>query len=615
MHLFEKIRTEIIDFANRSFGQVPDPATISIGPTNKEFTGDVTVVVFPLVKLLRRSPVEIGDLLGEHLTNNISEVSTFNVVQGFLNLSLDHKFWKQFLVEAETQGLTFGNHPSVGEKVMIEYSSPNTNKPLHLGHLRNILLGWSSAMILEAAGFEVVKVQVINDRGIAICKSMTAWKKFAGGATPASTQRKGDHFVGDYYVMFEKAFTQEYIDWQQSEEAKLLFSKLAKEEQSEKAFFKDYKNIYFNTHSALGQEARMMLQDWENGGEETLALWNMMNAWVYAGFDETYDKIGVSFDKLYYESDTWKLGRREVLEGVKKNKFFKKVDDSVWVDLTSTGMDEKILLRADGTSVYMTQDIGTAIMRFSDYGIDRMVYVVADEQNYHFKVLFEVLHLLEQSFADGLHHLSYGMVDLPSGRMKGREGKVVDADDLMKEVIDKAKMVAQEKGELSNLSEDEKNEIFRKIGLAALKFFILKVNPKKRMTFDPEASVDIHGQTGPYVQNAYVRIQSILRRAKDLVYGQGEGYDKLSDIECSISNQLFIYPGLVKRAAKEYDPSIIANFLYDLAKAYHRFYHDLPILNATEPGATGFRLKLCRVVANVLEHGMLLLGIEMPDRM
>ncbi len=613
MHLLEKIRTEIVDFANREFGQVPDPDTLSIGPTKKEYEGDITVVVFPLVKLLRKSPIEIGAMLGEHLTGRIKEIANFNVVQGFLNLTLDHTFWKLFVKETLQQEVRFGNHPSVGEKVMIEYSSPNTNKPLHLGHLRNILLGWSTSKILEAAGFEVVRVQVINDRGIAICKSMTAWEKFAGGETPESSNTKGDHFVGSYYVRFQKELKQEYQIWQQSKEGQKIKEQFIKPDQSEDSFFKEYENKYFNEYSELGAAAKEMLQKWEKGDAEVMALWRMMNGWVYEGFDETYRAIGVSFDKLYYESETWKLGRQEVLAGVKKNKFFQKPDDSIWVDLTGAGMDEKILLRADGTSVYMTQDIGTAMTRFSDYGIDRMVYVVGDEQNYHFKVLFEILQLLDQPYTDGLYHLSYGMVDLPTGRMKGREGTVVDADDLMAEVIETATKIAKEKGELSGYSETERSDIFRKIGLAALKFFILKVNPKKRMTFDPSASVDMQGQTGPYVQNAYVRIKSILRKANSS--GESQNYVAFHEQERILSNLLFIYPGLVKRAALEYDPSIIANYLYDLAKAYHRFYHDLPILNATESGASAFRLDLSRLVANVLEHGMDLLGIEMPERM
>ena len=614
MHLLEKIRTEIIDLTSRQFGQAPDPATLAIGPTKKEFEGDVTVVVFPLVKVLRKSPAEIGETIGSHLTEQIKEVESYNVVQGFLNISFSDLFWKDFVESTLNGESVYGNHPSVGEKVMIEYASPNTNKPLHLGHLRNILLGWSTANIMEAAGFKVVRVQVVNDRGIAICKSMSAWKKFADGATPKSTQTKGDHFVGAYYVKFEEAFRAEYDSWQKTSEGQEIFAEKKSAGQSSEDFFKAFKNTYFNTFSALGNEAREMLKSWEDGDEETMELWRRMNGWVYDGFDKTYANIGVTFDKLYYESDTWKLGRKEVLAGVDVNKFYKKEDGSVWVDLTSAGMDQKILLRSDGTSVYMTQDIGTAISRYRDYGIDRMVYVVGDEQNYHFKVLFEILQLLEQPYADGLHHLSYGMVDLPTGRMKTREGTVVDADDLMSEVIDKARAVALERGDLGALSEQEKADVYRKIGLAALKFFILKVNPQRRMIFDPEASVDLQGQTGPYVQNAFVRIRSVLRK-HDGKMTSADDYHKLADLERLLANQLFIYPGLVKRAAAEYDPSIIANYCYDLAKTFHRFYHDHPILNAEEPGAKAFRLNLAQAVAQVLSHGMNLLGIEMPQRM
>ncbi len=612
MHLIEKIRTKILGNLYRNFAKTINPELISIGPTRQEFEGDLTVVVFPLVKLLQQSPLDVGNAIGEHLINSMDEISSFNVVKGFLNLTVTNQFWKSF-VEDIRRNPNFGNHPSNGEKVMIEFASPNTNKPLHLGHVRNILLGWSCSKILKAAGFDVVKVQVINDRGIAICKSMVAWQRFAQGATPESTGTKGDHFVGHYYVAFEKAFAEEYKLWQITDTSKLIYEEKAREDQGKLSFFKEFRNQYFNQYSELGLAARKMLQLWEEGDEDTMQLWNMMNQWVYDGFEATYDKLGVSFDKLYYESETWQLGKKEVLQGVEKNKFVKKGDGSIWVDLTGHGMDEKILLRSDGTSVYMTQDIGTALLRYRDFGIDRMVYVVGDEQNYHFKVLFQILDLLEQPFAEGLHHLSYGMVDLPSGKMKTREGTIVDADELIVEVIEKAQAIAKEKGELSHLPIDEQESIFNKIGMGALKFFILKVNPQKRMLFDPAASVDLQGQTGPYVQNAYVRIQSLLRKAEEI--GSATQYMQLSRMERVLSNQLLHYGNVVKRAAADYDPSLVANYAYDLAKSFHRFYHEEPILHAEEAGATNFRLQMSQAVAKVLQHSMDLLGIHMPEKM
>ncbi len=612
MQLFDKIRTEIVNATKRQFGSSIEPGSIPVGPTKKEFEGDMTVVIFPLVKLLRKSPVEIGHLFGEHLQKHVAAIESFNVVQGFINLTLTETFWKQFLKD-NVHNDQFGRAPKNGEKVMIEFSSPNTNKPLHLGHIRNILLGWSCSKILECVGYEVVKVQVINDRGIAICKSMLAWQRYGNGETPESSGKKGDHLVGEYYVKFEKVFVEEYEAWQKGEAAGALFDERKDKSQSRDDFFKAYKNKYFNEYSALGEAAREMLIKWENNDEEVKSLWSTMNGWVYSGFDATYDRLGVNFDKLYYESDTWKLGKDEVLEGVRKNVFFKKEDGSIWVDLSTLGMDEKILLRADGTSVYMTQDIGTAMSRYRDYGIDHMVYVVADEQNYHFKVLFQILELLEEPYAEGLYHLAYGMVDLPSGKMKSREGTVVDADDLIDDVIAEAKKVASERGDLEGLTEAEKDEIFRRIGMAALKYFILKVNPQKRMTFDPEASVDMQGTTGPYIQNAYVRIRSIGRKLEGAI-GDPADYEGIADSEKTLLLQLFLYPEVVKKAAADYDPSGIANYLYDLAKNYHRFYHDLPILNADD-GAKSFRITLNQLVANVLTHGMDLLGIEMPDRM
>ncbi|NND31525.1 MAG: arginine--tRNA ligase [Saprospiraceae bacterium] len=615
MLLFDKIRTEIVNALHRRYGKTVDPDLITVSPTRREFTGDMTVVIFPLVKELRIKPAELGPFIGEHLVKRMPEVESFNQIQGFVNLSLTIPFWHSFL-ERMLSDNRYGAWPKNGEKLMIEFSSPNTNKPLHLGHIRNILLGWSCSKIVEAAGFSVVRVQVVNDRGIAICKSMLAWQQFGNDETPDSAKMKGDHFVGKFYVLFETKFAEEYRQWQETEEAETVWKKSGDQNDKRVTFFKEYKNTYFNEYSALGRKAKELLQKWESGDRNTLELWERMNTWVYDGFEQTYQRLGVQFDKLYFESETWKLGKQEILDGVKKGKFYEKEDRSVWVDLSHIDMDEKILLRSDGTSVYMTQDIGTAMLRYRDYGIDRMVYVVADEQNYHFKVLFEILNLLDEPYSDGLHHLAYGMVDLPDGKMKSREGTVVDADDLMDEVIAEAKKVALEKSDISDLTDAGQEEIYRTIGMAALKFFILKVNPQKRMIFDPGASVDMQGQTGPYIQNAYVRIRSIERKLDDNnSLGTYSKYTDIQECEKVLLNQLFIYPEVVRKAAADYDPSHVAGYCYDLAKSYHRFYHDVPILGADVEEAKAFRLGLNRGVAKILAHGMDLLGIEMPERM
>ena len=615
MDIFNEIRQVVIETIQTDYGITVDPLKVIVSPTKKEFEGDFTIVIFPFVKLVKKSPVELGNSIGSAVCDRCSQISSFNVVKGFLNLTLQDCFWKS-LVSEIMQNPNYGQREKkTGEKVMIEYSSPNTNKPLHLGHIRNILLGWSCANILESAGNEVVRVQIVNDRGIAICKSMVAWKNFGNGETPASTGQKGDHFVGKYYVAFETAFKLEYETWQKSDEAETVFEDEKFDDENRTHFFKRYKNNYFNRFSGLGEKAKSLLQKWENGDPEVRNLWEQMNAWVYKGFEQTYQDLDVSFDKLYYESDTWLLGKKEILEGLKKGIFFKKADNSVWVDLGAYGMDQKILLRADGTSVYMTQDIGTAMSRYRDYGVNRMVYVVADEQNYHFQVLFHILKMLGEPFADGLFHLSYGMVDLPSGKMKSREGTVVDADDLMAEVIAEAREVALGKGELDSLDEKTQQYIIRQIGMAALKFFILKVHPKKRMTFDPLASLDMQGQTGPYVQNAYVRIQSVLRKAGNTVGNDLHQYEQLQNEEKVLCNLLIQYPEIIQKAAEDYDPSGLANFAYELAKNFHRFYHELPIIKAKENGAAAFRLGISLAVAQTLKHSMKLLGIEMPARM
>ncbi|MFN0036067.1 MAG: arginine--tRNA ligase, partial [Saprospiraceae bacterium] len=531
-------------------------------------------------------------------------------------LEISDAYWQGFL-QSVVADSAFGRLPRNGKKVLVEYSSPNTNKPLHLGHIRNILLGWSCAQILEAVGYEVVKTQIVNDRGVAICKSMVSWLKFAEGKTPESEGIKSDHFVGDWYVLFEQKSRAEYEAWQQTTEAKSLFESKHKPGQAEKDFFKDYKNKWFNEHSTLGAEVREMLLKWEAHDPETIALWKKMNGWVYAGFEKTYGDLGVSFEKLYYESETYLLGKDIVEDGLAKGVFFKKDDGSVWVDLTDAGHDQKIVLRADGTSVYITQDLGTARMRYEDFGAERFVYVVADEQNYHFQVLFETLKRLGEPYAAGLHHLSYGLVELPTGRMKTREGTVVDADDLIAEVARIATEQSKDRGESEGISETEKQENLRRVGMGALKFFIIKVHPKKKMIFNPEESVDLQGQTGPYIQYSFVRINGLLQRVEKekINLDLASEYAGIQPQEKELLVALQEYPSVVLKAAEEYDPSLVANFCYDLAKKYHRFWHDLSVFNADTPDARAFRLTLSRAVRQVLKSGMGLLGVEMPERM
>ena len=612
--IITSIEDGVIDGIKALYGGEVDRKQLTMNSTRKEFEGDYTVVVFPFTKMARKKPEVIGEELGIYLVENVEHIAKFNVVKGFLNLVIADGYWLDFLESIYSQK-DYGKHPKNGKKIIVEFSSPNTNKPLHLGHIRNILLGWSVHKIYEAAGYDSIRVQIVNDRGIAICKSMLAWKLFGEGATPESTNQKSDHFVGYYYVLFDKKFKAEYQDWQTTNEGKSIFEAKKKKDQSEAEFFKAYKNHYFNDFSVLGKQAKDLLLKWEAGEEATINLWKQMNGWVYKGFNQTYKDLGVEFDKLYYESDTYLLGKETVEKGLATNKFYQKDDGSIWVDLEDAKLDHKILLRSDGTSVYMTQDLGTAQLRYQDYAVDKMVYVVADEQNYHFKVLFEILKRLGEPYADGLHHLSYGMVDLPTGKMKSREGTVVDADDLMAEVIREAKVNAQEKGTIAELEANEQADIIRKIGLAALKFFIIKVNPQKRMVFDPKESVDMQGQTGPYVQNAYVRIKSVLRKADEIILNNNSVYKNLELLERDLIAELYKFPQLIQQAAKDYDPSIIANYCYDLAKSFHRFYHDHSILGAETEGAKVFRLKLCKAIAQTLQTGMDLLGIEMPERM
>ena len=587
---------------------------LPITPTRKEFQGDFTVVTFPLTKLAKKKPDIIGEELGHILVRDLPEIDSFNVIQGFLNLSFVPSFWNAFVLSLQDNP-TFGELPANGERVLVEFSSPNTNKPLHLGHIRNILIGWSVSKILKAAGFDVFNVQIINDRGIAICKSMLARKIWGAGKTPENTGIKGDFFVGSYYVLFEQKFQEEYAAWQLTTEAREVFESKKKEDQSELAFFKSYKDLYFNAYSELGKQAAEMLRNWEAGEEETIATWSKMNQWVYAGFDHTYQLLGVHFDKLYYESETYLLGKDIVQEGIEKSVFYKEADGSVWIDLTDVKLDKKVVLRKDGTSVYITQDLGTAELRYDDFKANKMIYVVADEQNYHFQVLFEIAKKLKVPYAEGLHHLSYGMVDLPTGKMKSREGTVVDADDLIAEVVLEARKNSEERGVLADLTDAERSEIIRKIGLAALKYFIIKVQPQKRMTFDPKESVDMQGQTGPYIQNAFVRIQSVLRKAGDFDATIAGNYFEFVLEEREIIQQLYQYPSVIEESALQYDPSAIANYAYALAKNYHRFYHEHSILKADDLAVRSFRLCMSKAVGSVLNHSMNLLGIEMPEKM
>jgi arginyl-tRNA synthetase len=614
MDFLTALKSRFIEGVAACFDLQMEEVDVLLNETRKEFKGDYTFVIFSLVKTLKKSPVDIGNQLGTWFLANEPMIISHETVQGFLNVTLADTFWLKILEDIRGAE-NFGYAPHNGKKVLVEFSSPNTNKPLHLGHIRNILLGWSCSRILEANGYEVIKTQVINDRGIAVCKSMLAWQKFGNGATPQSSGIKGDHFVGDFYVRFEKEFKAEYDAWQSSEAGIRFFKANSKQGQDSEAFFKEYKNRYFNEISPLGAEAKQMLLTWEAGDEKCISLWRQMNGWVYEGFEETYRKLGVSFDSLYYESETYLLGKKAVEYGLGKDVFYKEPDGSVWVNLEDVGMDRKIVLRSDGTSVYITQDIGTAQQRYSDFGVDQMVYTVADEQDYHFKVLFEILRRLGEPYAQHLHHLSYGMIDLPTGKMKSREGTVVDADDLIEEVIGEASDMSVERGEITSLSEAAQNDVLRKIGLGALKFFIIKVQPQKRMIFDPKESVDMQGQTGPYIQNAYVRIQSVKRKGSEMTVGERKSYTGINEPEKLLLKHLIVFPDLIKDAGLNYDPSSIANYTYHLAKDFHRFYHDVRILNAESDDARRFRIDLCDSVGSVLEKAFDLLGIEMPERM
>lgn len=587
------------------YGQEVPEKMVQLQKTKKEFEGNLTLVVFPFLKISRKKPDETAREIGEYIKQNCEAIADFNAVGGFLNLVIDKKAWLALLNEMNLNE-KFGEKPvtEASPLVMIEYSSPNTNKPLHLGHVRNNLLGWSLAQIMEANGNRVVKTNIVNDRGIHICKSMLAWLKFGNGETPETSGKKGDHLIGDYYVAFDKHYRAEVAELK----AKYVAEGMDEEQAEKKA----------KEESPLIKEAHEMLVKWEQNDPEVRVLWKKMNDWVYAGFDETYKALGVGFDKIYYESNTYLVGKKKVEEGLAKGLFFRKDDNSVWADLTDEGLDQKLLLRSDGTSVYMTQDIGTAEMRFNDFPIDKMIYVVGNEQNYHFQVLSILLDRLGFKWGKELVHFSYGMVELPNGKMKSREGTVVDADDLIAAMVADAKQTSEELGKFKDMSEEERNEIARIVGLGALKYFILKVDARKNMLFNPEESIDFNGNTGPFIQYTYARIRSILRKA------QAEGINipatladtmPLNEKEIELIQKLNEFGAAVEQAGKDYSPSGIANYCYELTKAFNQFYHDYSILGADTEEEKVVRLVLAQNVGKTLKNGMALLGIEVPERM
>ena len=605
MKIEDKLVVSVISGLKALYGQEVPEKMVQLQKTKKEFEGHLTLVVFPFLKMSKKGPEQTAQEIGEYLKVNDPAVAAFNVIKGFLNLTIASATWIELLNENqadEQYGLVQVTDAS--PLVMIEYSSPNTNKPLHLGHVRNNLLGNALANIVAANGNKVVKTNIVNDRGIHICKSMLAWKKYGNGETPETSGKKGDHLVGDYYVSFDKHY---------KAEVKELMVKFTAQGMSD-----DEAKAKAEAESPLMQEAREMLVKWEAGDPEVRGLWEMMNNWVYAGFDETYKKMGVSFDKIYYESNTYLEGKEKVMEGLEKGFFYKKEDGSVWADLTAEGLDHKLLLRGDGTSVYMTQDIGTAKLRFADYPINKMIYVVGNEQNYHFQVLSILLDKLGFEWGKSLVHFSYGMVELPEGKMKSREGTVVDADDLMEEMIATAKETSQELGKLDGLTQEEADDIARIVGLGALKYFILKVDARKNMTFNPKESIDFNGNTGPFIQYTYARIQSVLRKAAEsgiTIPEQIPAGIELSEKEEGLIQMVADFAAVVKQAGEDYSPSIIANYTYDLVKEYNQFYHDYSILREENEAVKVFRIALSANVAKVIRLGMNLLGIEVPSRM
>ena len=606
MDIQQKLATSVIDGLKALYGQEVPAAQVQLQKTKKEFEGHLTLVVFPFLRMSRKGPEQTAQEIGEYLKTNVPElVASFNVIKGFLNLTIASSAWIALLngiQSDEHYGLTSATEQS--PLVMIEYSSPNTNKPLHLGHVRNNLLGNALANIIAANGNRVVKTNIVNDRGIHICKSMLAWLKYGNGETPESSGKKGDHLIGDYYVAFDKHYKAEVKELM----AQYMAQGMSEEDAKAKA----------EAESPLMKEAREMLVKWEAGDPEVRALWKKMNDWVHVRFDETYKLMGVTFDKIYYESDTYLEGKKKVLEGLEKGIFYRKEDGSVWADLTPEGLDHKLLLRADGTSVYMTQDIGTAEQRFADYPIDKMIYVVGNEQNYHFQVLSILLDKLGFEWGKSLVHFSYGMVELPEGKMKSREGTVVDADDLMAEMIETAKETSGDLGKLDGLTQAEADDIARIVGLGALKYFILKVDARKNMTFNPKESIDFNGNTGPFIQYTYARIRSVLRKAGEAGIAIPEQLHtgiELSAKEESLIQMLADFATVVKQAGEDYSPSVIANYCYDLVKEYNQFYHDFSILREANTDVRAFRLALSREVSKIVRLGMGLLGIEVPERM
>ena len=575
-----------------------EPAALQVQVTRKEFEGDYTLVVFPLLKVSKKSPEATGAEIGDWLKANVQEISDYNVIKGFLNISFSNSWWNGVFDTIVRAGDSFGRFPSTGKTIMVEFSSPNTNKPLHLGHIRNNLLGWSVSKLLEANGHKVLKVNLVNDRGIHICKSMLAWLKTGNGETPESSGKKGDHLVGDYYVAFNNMYKAEVDE--------LVAGGMSKEEAEKNA--------------PVLKEAQEMLFKWESGDEEVVALWKKMNGWVYDGFDKTYKALGISFDRTYYESQTYLFGKALVQKGLDMGIFEREADGSVWCDLTADGLDRKLLLRGDGTSVYMTQDLGTAEQRFNEYNLDEHIYVVGNEQNYHFQVLKLILKKLGFPWSDNIYHLSYGMVELPQGKMKSREGTVVDADDLLEKMYQTAKETSSELGKIENMNEEQQDGLFRMISLGALKYFIIKVDPKKTMLFDPKESIDFNGNTGPFIQYTHARIRSILRKAAERGLGTGDGLKSDGDIALSAKEIRLIkllsqYPDKVAEGGDAHSPAVIANYAYELAKEFNQYYHDTPILKEEDGKLLEFRLVLINTVAGVLVRAMDILGISLPDRM
>ena len=593
MNIERNLITATVAAVKQLYNQDMPEQQVNLQDTRAEFEGEITLVVFPVVRFSKKSPEATANDLGDYLVEHVEEVTSYNVIKGFLNLSIAGYYWLN-LLNTDLLDPSFGTFKPNGNKVMVEYSSPNTNKPLHLGHVRNNLLGYSVAELLKANGHEVYKVNLVNDRGIHICKSMLAWQKFGNAETPESSGLKGDHLVGKYYVIFDKEYKKEIealkLTGQTEEEAK--------------------------KNAPLIKEAQEMLLAWEAGDEAVLALWKTMNTWVYAGFEISYKNLGVDFDKYYYESNTYLLGKDSVEEGLEKGVFFKKADGSVWIDLTADGLDEKLVLRADGTSVYITQDLGTAQMKYDDFKMDESIYVVGNEQDYHFKVLFLILKKLGKEWAQGLHHLSYGMVDLPSGKMKSREGTVVDADDLVAEMIETAKQKTEALGKVNDFSEEEKARLYYNIGLGALKYFLLKVEPKKRLLFDPSESIDFQGNTGPFIQYTHARIKSLLNKAGYEAGIKSDADLVITPTELEMVILLSKYPSEIAAAAKSYSPATLANYLYEVAKMFNKFYHEIPpIIKEEDKKVKQHRLNLSWLTANILKSGMKILGITVPERM